>query len=248
MLQILSDIICCCKWRKFEKMKIDDLINEKKIYQRLEEKLKSFMANWPLFCNNISVKISDAEQLYRNDVYSLTLKGYDKINNTIFLLSVSCLNQAGCYDNISVRLTIDPKSLLLLDNDIFSPDEMYTSFWTMAVSLFNLEVHDDSVSDVKLSFSNNLDIEDIYIMVRNTNTAINTLAFAHRIYEHNDAYFLSSMNSNNITNLKNLRNFYFIWQRTNISEILIPHQFEKSFFLYIEDVERYNALIAMTKI
>jgi hypothetical protein len=222
--------------------------NEDEIYQKLEDKLKSFMSKWPLFYNAISVELSAAEQLYRNDLYSLTLKGHDKIHNVPFRLNVNVLSQRGSCENIFLRLNLAPKSLLLFANDTFSPDEMYTSFWTMACMLFNLELPNDSRSDISFSFDDTHNIEEIYLMVKNTNPAINTLAFAHRIYEHNDAYFLEFLRANNITNLKNLRNFYFIWQRTNIREILIPDNFEESFFLYITEIERYHDLIQMERI
>lgn len=222
--------------------------NEDEIYQKIEDQLRTFMSKWPLFHNAISVGLSAAEKLYRNDLYSLTLKGSDKIHNVPFRLSVSVLSQRGSYENIFLRLNLAPKSLLLFANDTFSPDEMYTSFWTMAGSLFNLESPDDSLSNVNFSFDDTLNIEEIYLMVKNTNPAINTLAFAHRIYEHNDVYFLEFVRANNITNLKNLRNFYFIWQRTNIREILIPDNFEESFFLYITEIERYHDLIQMERI
>lgn len=222
--------------------------NEDEIYQKLEDELRSFMSKWPLFYNAISVELSAAEQLYRNDLYSLTLKGHDKIHNVPFRLDVSVLSQRGSYENIFLRLNLAPKSLLLFANDTFSPDEMYTSFWTMAGRLFNLDLPDDNLSDIRFSFDDTFNIEEIYIMVRNTNPTINTFAFAHRIYEHNDAYFLEFVKSNNSTNLKNLRNFYFIWQRTNIREILIPDNFEESFFLYITEIERYHALIQMERI
>jgi hypothetical protein len=225
------------------------LINtEDEIYAGLHEKLNMFMLKWPLFFEAVSFNLNEIEKLYENGIYSLRLTDYDEDHDRPFRLSFNGMfNHERIYYTISLDTT--PKNLSTLTNDKFSPDDMYTDFWLIANKLFKLEIPNENKFRVRFYFDFlSLDIEEVRIMVKNTNLSIDTREFTHYIYEHNDVHFLNSHNANNLVNLKHLRNFYFIWQRSNIRESLISDDFDKSFFLYIKDVERYHTLIEMERI
>lgn len=221
------------------------------IYASLYEKLNIFMLKWPLFFEAVSFNLDEIEKSYQNDMYSLRLMDYDEAYDRPFRLSFiamfSKINPESIISNVSLDVT--PKNLSTLRNEKFSPADMYADFWLMANKLFKIEIPDENTFRVRFSFDFiTLDIEEVFIMVENTNKSIATRAFAHRIYEHNDSHFLIYNNTNSQTNLQHLRNLYFIWERSNIRESLISDDFDKSFFLYIKDVDKYHALVDMERI
>lgn len=221
------------------------------IYASLHEKLNMFMLKWPLFFEAMSFNLDEIEKSYQNDMYSLRLMDYDEAYDRPFRLSFiakfSKINPESIIYNVSLDVT--PKNLSTLRNEKFSPADMYADFWLMANKLFKIDIPDENTFRVRFSFDFvTLDIEEVFIMVENTNKSIDTRAFAHRIYEHNDSHFLIYNNANSQTNLQHLRNLYFIWNRSNIRESLISDDFDKSFFLYIKDVDKYHALVDMERI
>jgi len=224
------------------------LKTDEEVYAVLHEKLNAFMLKWPLFFEAVSFNLNEIEKLYENGIYSLRLTDYDETYDRPFRLSFNGMfNHERIHYTISLDTT--PKNLSTLTNNTFSPDDIYTDFWLIANKLFKLEIPDKNKFRVRFYFDFlSLDIEEVRIMVKNTNLSIDTREFAHRIYEHNDVHFLNFHNANNPINLKHLRNFYFIWQRSNIRESLISGDFDKSFFLYIKDIERYHTLIEMERI
>lgn len=228
------------------------LINtDDEIYAGLHEKLNMFMLKWPLFFEAVSFNLDEIEKSYQNDMYSLRLTDYDEAYDSPFRLSFTAMISKINHESIiyTVSLDVTPKNLSTLRNEKFSPTDMYADFWLLANRLFKIEIPDENKFRVKFFFdSSSLDIEEVRIMVKNTNLSIDTRGFAHRIYEHNDVHFLNFHNANSLVNLQHLRNFYFIWQRSNIRESLISDDFDKSFFLYIKDIERYHTLIEMERI
>lgn len=221
---------------------------DERIYAVLHEKLNVFMLKWPLFFEAVSFNLDEIEKSYQNDMYLLRLTDYDEAYDRPFRLSFTAMFSKINHESMiyTVSLDVTPKNLTTLRNEKFSPDDMYANFWSLANRLFKIEIPDENTFRVRFSFDFlTLDIEEVVIMVENTNKNIATRAFAHRIYEHNDSHFLIYNNSNSKTNLQHLRNLYFIWQRSNIRESLISDDFYKSFFLYIKDIERYHALIQM---
>lgn len=233
------------------------LMDDEAVFQQLFIILKSFLSKWSLFCNSISVDISNAERVYRNQQCVVTLRGLMIESNSIFKLIVGSIRKKD--DSIYYYLTLESNvdCLVLFDNDMFSPREMNNSFWRMADNLFNIKIpeyDDDTGVAIVIDFnSTTFNIDEIVVSLYDINIMSHKNKINHNLYMSFEMEWLTNLNIFNPENLYNLRNFYFIWTETNIHEIFgypsgfegVLEGFHKSYLLYIEDMDRYNNLVKM---
>lgn len=211
--------------------------------------LRRFHNKWKNVFDQSGTNLSEFNSVIEDNRVQIFLSGKQPIT-----VNVSATKTSPFYEDLHYEILawVPVQLVKLFNTDDFNIHDLREKFYSMARNLGGYPCENKNRAACNFLFDQHGTLVKVRVIFQNHNDpALSDENYQHSsehfIYNRNDSIFLKK-NGLEKVNPQDLRDFYFLWEHTHIKDILLIDDFLAAFKLYVQDVTRYNSLIAMTKI
>lgn len=167
--------------------------------------------------------------------------------STLKKMAIEVTGDLGQVDSLqhvyTISVNVDGDRVLDFKKKDFNPVKLRDDFHTFCTSIFNYPEIDKQAYRLYLIFDENANILSARTVFKFSGEFITD----HFVYHVSDLAVLRGYGIDK-KEIVNYRNFKFLWEYTDIRNVMSEYVFFNALQLYINDVERYHTLLQMERI